>query len=207
MISDLVSSPPRFELPDWHSRHIPNWRGWLAPYIGRDYVRALEIGSCEGRSALWLLENVLTGKVPVLWCVDPFKEDGFVEGQAGGVSAERVFENFNRNVMSRSWSRHIREPSSVALKELGGSFDIGYVDGCHLAKNVLEDAILAWPLLKVGGTLIFDDYEWTAPSGDLFDTPKPAIETFLSFYREELEILSDVNGRLKGIQVAVRKTR
>ena len=36
-------------------------------------------------------------------------------------------------------------------------YDIIYIDGSHEARDVLEDAVLAYRLLKIGGLLIFDD--------------------------------------------------
>src|SRR3979490_2737282 len=39
---------------DWTTWHFPNWLKWLAPYRDRK-VRVLEIGSWEGRSALFFL--------------------------------------------------------------------------------------------------------------------------------------------------------
>jgi hypothetical protein len=36
----------------------------------------------------------------------------------------------------------------------------GCEDGSHRARDVLEDAVLSWPLLKVGGIMLFDDYLW-----------------------------------------------
>jgi hypothetical protein len=53
---------PTFHGPDWFSQHIPNWKRWLARFQGRDGIRAVEIGTYEGRAACWLLDNVLTGR-------------------------------------------------------------------------------------------------------------------------------------------------
>lgn len=45
---------------DYVSEHIPRWRDLFEEYRGQPDVRMLEIGSYEGRSAVWFLENVLT---------------------------------------------------------------------------------------------------------------------------------------------------
>src|SRR3989344_7436900 len=47
-------------LTDWFSRHIPLWEKRLAEFRGQPAVHFLEIGSWEGRSAGWLLTNILT---------------------------------------------------------------------------------------------------------------------------------------------------
>ena len=36
------------------------------------------------------------------------------------------------------------------------------MDGSHHARDVLQDAVLAWGLLRPGGYMIFDDYEWVS---------------------------------------------
>jgi predicted O-methyltransferase YrrM len=189
---------PRFELPDWFSRHIPNWTTWLAPYVGKD-VRALEIGSCEGRSALWLLDNVLTEARATLWCVDPFEEEGFVEGSSP-ISAERACQNFRENMGGRCvWLRWRSFDFLITKPRL--DYDIVYIDGCHKAQNVLEDIVLTWPMLNVGGTLILDDFTWVAPSERDVDAPGIAIHAFLQIYAGQYEVLGIRD------QVAVRKIR
>lgn len=39
-------------------------------------------------------------------------------------------------------------------------FDLVYIDGSHLRLDVLSDASMAWRLLREGGVMVFDDYEW-----------------------------------------------
>ncbi|MGV6872980.1 class I SAM-dependent methyltransferase [Pseudochelatococcus sp. B33] len=58
---------------DWFSGHIPQWERLLAEFAGQP-VRALEIGTHEGRSATWLLTNVLTHRRARLVCVDIFEQ-------------------------------------------------------------------------------------------------------------------------------------
>lgn len=77
-------------------------------------------------------------------------------------------------------------------------FDFISIDGSHEAADVLSDAVLSWPLLKAGGLICFDDYEWwidPAPER----SPKLAIDSFLSVMRSQCEIVR------KGYQVWVRK--
>ncbi|MBX9679090.1 MAG: class I SAM-dependent methyltransferase [Gemmataceae bacterium] len=58
-------------------------------------------------------------------------------------------------------------------------FDFIHVDGSHAAPDVLSDAVLSWPLLKAGGLLAFDDYEWSM-FADPRKCPKLAIDAFLT---------------------------
>src|SRR5438105_2903605 len=59
---------------DYFTSRIPLWRRTLAHLRGRAELRALEVGTYEGRSALWLLENILTDPSSRLVCVDLFYE-------------------------------------------------------------------------------------------------------------------------------------
>jgi len=43
------------------------------------------------------------------------------------------------------------------LQLMNEHFDFIYIDGAHEAKFVIQDAVLALPLLKPGGYILFDD--------------------------------------------------
>ena len=49
---------------------------------------------------------------------------------------------------------------SKFLCDLNKCFDFIYIDGSHIAKDVLTDACMAWPLLMPKGLMVFDDYMW-----------------------------------------------
>lgn len=54
-----------------------------------------------------------------------------------------------------------RGHTATVLPELGREgfeFDFCYIDASHAPEDVLRDAILAWPLMKSGGVIMFDDY-------------------------------------------------
>ena len=81
-----------------------------------------------------------------------------------------------------------RGPDSAAvLRRLPPGFDVASVDGSHVARDVLTDAVLTWPLLKSGGLLIFDDYGWNHP--DRLQQPRPAIDAFVDLFAPELELI------------------
>ena len=81
-----------------------------------------------------------------------------------------------------------------------GSFDFAYIDASHEAADVLADAVLTWPLLKPGGLLGFDDYEWHL-NPDPEQRPGPGIDAFLSALRGRYDLVH------KGYQVWIRKIR
>ncbi len=137
---------------DWFDHNISNWKTWLAPLAGKPGLRALEIGSFEGRSTCWLMENVLTAPDSHIDCLDLFRSDiGFGDYHA----------TFRAN--TAAWKDRIHEHRGVSygsLKKLEGPYDLVYVDGWHTAFGAMADGLMAWPMLKVGGVMIFDDYMW-----------------------------------------------
>ena len=84
----------------------------------------------------------------------------------------------------------IKDVSFCALARLlteNRRFDLVYVDGSHHSADVQADAVFSWPMINVGGIVIFDDYEWTFYPGET-SRPKLGIDTFLAVrpgqYRE-----------------------
>jgi len=57
---------------DWFTPQLPLWEKYLIPLKGLSNLSFLEIGSFEGRSAVWLLENILTDEASRIVCIDPF---------------------------------------------------------------------------------------------------------------------------------------
>lgn len=68
------------------------------------------------------------------------------------------------------------------------SFDIIYIDGNHLKKYVLEDAVLSFKKLKRDGWLIFDDLQ--CPDVQI------AIDAFVKLYNNYFINISHNNGQL-----------
>ena len=180
---------------DWFSRHIPLWQMLLAEFAGRP-VLALEIGVFEGRSTRWLMENVLTHPESRLFYVDTFEGSPEHAGmQLNGL--ELRFAGNLAEYRSKLVGYHGR--SFDGLRQLPSSyFDFIHIDGSHLAPDVLSDTVLSWPLLKAGGLLAFDDYEWSAFS-DPRQRPKLAIDAFLTVHHGTYDVVH------KGYQVWVRK--
>jgi predicted O-methyltransferase YrrM len=185
---------------DWFSGNIETWQEYLGPLAGQPGLRFLEIGCFEGRTTVWLLKHILTDERARITCIDTFA--GSVEYWQRGLSGSPIEQRFDHNVRVSPAPRKvekIKERSCVALRTLPfESFDVVYVDGSHLAPDVLEDAVLAFPLLKPGGLMIFDDYEWSKLPGETRN-PKLGIDAFLRVYAEQHELL------LKAYQVILRK--
>lgn len=174
---------------DYVSSFGEDWTRALAPMAGQPGVRLLEIGSFEGRSAVWFLKHVLTDESSELVCVDIFSLPGL----------EARFDHNIRLADRHGQVRKLKGKSADVLAKLeAASFDAIYVDGGHDAATVLLDAVLAWRLLKPGGVLIFDDYLWE-PERPLSERPQLAIDLFRETTGDALEILH------AGYQVIGRK--
>jgi len=131
------------------------WDFWDEGEDGFDYCQSiyelasyfkpkqgLEIGVRFGKSAL----ATLLGSPEVqLLGIDPnpeFPVEEFLK--------ERVGDRFT----------FVNEGSPEALRGLTeGFYDWIYIDGRHDYDGVLQDFYFAWPLLKQGGVMIFDDYD------------------------------------------------
>ncbi|HEY3166008.1 MAG TPA: class I SAM-dependent methyltransferase [Candidatus Binatia bacterium] len=166
---------------DGVSTNAKIWSTYLREFSGKPNVAALEIGSYEGRSALWFLANILTHDTSSITCVDLFGED--------------IDSTFNDNVKASGFAHKLTKlkgDSKVVVRNLKNNFDFVYIDGSHIAKDVLIDAVLAWDLLKPGGIMIFDDYGFVrAPSDNQSQAlvPKPAIDAFLLAFHHHIDVL------------------
>lgn len=184
---------------DWFSAHTAAWARHLAHLAGRPGLHFLEVGCFEGRASVWLLENVLTDESSRLDCVDSF--GGSFEHGEMGVDVAGSEARFDHNVRLAGPGKvaKFKGPSQEILRRLPPTFyHLAYIDGSHLACDVLEDAILALRLLRPGGLMIFDDYGWDRLRGDPRH-PKVGIDCFLGVYRDAVEPLS------VGYQVVARK--
>ena len=173
---------------DWFSRYPDYWRelfasnGWSAE-IPRTII---EIGSYEGRSALWMLEHLLQHPASRLHCVDVF---------TGRERPDSYWRKFEANVLHSPHAAKVSVSASPSLAFLtrfvasGHRADFVYVDGSHRAADVLEDLVLAFHATRPGGIIICDDYMKRATGGDLtLDSPKLGVDAFTTLYRDRLDI-------------------
>jgi predicted O-methyltransferase YrrM len=177
---------------DWFSHNIPSLERIMS--LLPEKRRFLEIGGFEGRSTLWFRDQL-------------DKSGGFVDvidtwggsEEHVGIDFEAVKHRFDANVEDKDdiW------PFVGTLFEFLGQiesplYDFIYIDGSHQAADVLAHACMAWPMLKKGGIMVFDDYMWCLNVNPLY-TPKMAVDAFIACYREHLEIV------MAGYQIGIKK--
>lgn len=163
--------------PDQFDDHIPVWSQFLAGY--RNVPRqALEIGSFEGRSACWFVENILTHPASQITCIDTFTARP-VEVMKFNITTTGHPEKF----------RILTGDSREVVKMLGlenQTFDFAYIDGDHTWRGVFQDGVGVFPMIKPGGIIIFDDYEYNGGGEQI---PKIGIDLFCQRFKQQFEPL------------------
>ena len=184
---------------DYFLPHAPVWDQILDTWKPS---RIVEVGSYEGRSACYIIDRVTLDRPLELWCLDTW------EGSAAPghdpttmISAQA---RFDRNIeVSKGQAKHPitvnkmrgRSDDGLAWLLAAGhreSIDLIYIDGSHEAPDVLTDACLAFPLLRVGGVMIFDDYTWflgAYAERDPIQMPKPAIDAFMNLFLRKMYMI------------------
>ena len=183
---------------DWFSFKSSNWKNYLSDYKDKENLNFLEIGSHEGRSCSWLLDNILTHETSRMHCVDIFYDDGY-EKKFGESLKTRFFKNTKKYgekiILHEEWSFDFLTKGNIKKEK----YDFIYVDGNHSAKCVIEDSVLSFRLLKSNGILIFDDYDWNKNNLPPEKRPEIAIDAFLQIYKNLINVL------YSGSQVIIKK--
>ena len=191
---------------DWFNWAPPVWEQLipLLPERTEDGRYFVEIGSFEGRSMVWIAENMMEDE-DHLTCIDTW--EGGEEHSAEDMAAVEARFDHNLDLLEKRFpQRSFFKAKDFSTRTLAadiaakgaGDADFIYIDGSHIAKDVLTDACMAWVLLKPKGIMVFDDYMWGNPR-DILHRPKPAIDAFCNIFAEEVDIVH------VGYQMVVRK--
>lgn len=168
---------------NWH--HRPDiWLEQLRGFAGHP-ISVLEIGSLEGRSACWMMDNIATHCDSTLTSVDPYRYES-IDGES-----KKESEKYNRDLdlvaAKQMFARNTQEygarivqhvmTSDCYFRSVHGDqrHDIVVVDGGHSALIALSDMINGYKALNVGGKMVVDDVEWKWGDG-----VKRALAAFLS---------------------------
>jgi predicted O-methyltransferase YrrM len=163
----------------------------------------LEIGSFEGRSAVWTVEKMMEDGGEI-YCIDTW--EGGAEHTSEDMDGSELRFDQNIGLVTGNYvERKVNKCKGLSTTWLPTlahddiKFDFIYIDGSHLAKDVLTDACMSWPLLKQNGFMVFDDYAWKPPGFKLLDRPKLAVDSFVNMFEDELIVAHS------GYQLIVRK--
>jgi glycosyltransferase involved in cell wall biosynthesis len=117
----------------------------------------VEIGSCFGRSTIYLAEGASHSNRNTVWAVDPHTGD--IAWDFDGVSTHEVFLRNIRKFGMENRVKPLKMTSRKAAQVWNGTpIRILFIDGWHSYDAVTEDILLWFPHVISGGLIIFDDY-------------------------------------------------
>tara|TARA_B100000579_G_C22490351_1_gene692134 strand:- start:51 stop:686 length:636 start_codon:yes stop_codon:yes gene_type:complete len=169
--------------------------------------KVLEIGSYEGASTCFLIK-LLSSYLDEfeIHSIDPWQGSKY---NGRDIDMSLVESRFRKNtsylltnskknvnfVIHKSFS--INALSKLIAERKSGYFDFIYIDGSHMATDVITDAVLSFELLRIGGVIGFDDYLWKLQgSNSIVTNPKFAIDSFTNIFTSRIEILRGPNHQL-----------
>lgn len=168
-------------------------------------ISMLEIGSFEGKSTVWFLENILQNEKSTITCIDPWTSYSQDSNSLNSYSQENTEwdfkthkDTFDYNIQESGFSDKTIAIQGFSHKILPQflvdekQFDIIFIDGNHVAPYVLQDAVLSWNLLNKEGIMIFDDYLWGQQN---HLAPKPAIDSFCFIFQDYVKLIWDKSNR------------
>jgi hypothetical protein len=106
---------------DYFTYNIPIWEVGLSSYQGQPNIHYLEIGVLEGRSAVWMLKNVLTQPTSRLTGIDIFRDhkpdsretikQRFLNNvkEAGGEGRTTLIEGYSQDLIQRDYQVIVRK--------------------------------------------------------------------------------------------------
>jgi predicted O-methyltransferase YrrM len=180
-----------------HYRLANNWFSYINLNDYNKPINYLEIGTFYGGNLLSVANTYGKHQDSKLYCIDPWEDyNDYPEYKE---KQESIYETFIGNVERSGVKDKItinRGYSNTELLKFDNEFfDIIYIDGNHEPEYVLEDGILSFRKLKVGGIMIFDDYGWGGP-----DLTQRGIDAFVSGYHKRISVLG-----IKESQLFIKK--
>lgn len=159
-------------------------------------LHILEVGSFEGASTTWMLDNLMSHPESTMTAIDTF--EGGMEHQDHPDHVHRyditgLEGRFRENIAKCEHASKLRvikarsDDALLALRQEAARFDFIYIDASHVAVDVLHDAVVCWRMLNVHGVMVFDDFRWKGYMEDCYN-PHIAIVGFLRCALPEVEI-------------------
>lgn len=168
------------DVPIYFLSHHINWLVKMPELLNKDCV-TVEIGALYGGASVFMLDK---------YC----KKNGHHT-----VIDININDYIKNNLKPYPNHTYLLGESADKIKSIAKeSVDLVYIDGNHMSKHVLEDAVNSFYVLKNGGYIVFDDYGWGL-NNPSHCQPKTAIDSFLLSYEKYLTVKS------VGWQVIVQK--
>lgn len=167
----------------------------------------IEVGSFEGITSCYISD--VYGHVTdiKIYCIDPHHSNDL------DLDMSIIKENFlyNISICKNKNILHIPKKSFDGLLDCIFNKIVAefiYIDGDHRSSTVLEDLVLAFNIIPVGGILLCDDVNWFNSKKEHYRdspnfSPRMAIEQFIQSNWHRIEIINLPNN----YQVALRKIK
>lgn len=178
------------DIPNWFQNDgLKNFEAHLQ-HLKDSSCRILQVGAYSGDASIWLYENILVhSKDSVLVDVDTW--EGSDEPVHHGLNWGTVEEIYDLKTEEGQKSNKILKYKGTSDDFFRGNtelYDFIYIDGDHTAYGVIKDAVNSFEVLKPGGIIAFDDYQWSAGLGANKE-PKMAIDSFLNIYADKINVI------------------
>ena len=178
--------PKHFKYPEermFFTDHITIWEEILSSLKGKPNI-TLEIGALYGGSSVYILEEFCKNEGSHHYIMD-INTNEFIENNIEPYKDKLTY---------------LLGESSDSFKKLTEKnvFDLIYIDGNHMSKYVLEDAVNSFRILKNDGYIIFDDFGGGWEQEKHLQV-KTAVESFVHSYEKYLDVVH------QGYQFIIRK--
>lgn len=174
---------------------VEDIQGWGSSGEAFDYVlnkvrptTIIEVGAWKGASAVYMAEKAPQASI---LCIDTWLGSSELFDGRDPMSRSslryqhgwpHLYYTFASNIVRRGLQERVCPmplPSSVAAQVLHARkfmADVIYIDGSHAYRDVKNDLMDYWPLVRPGGILFGDDYAVFASVRHAVDTFFPAID-------------------------------
>jgi predicted O-methyltransferase YrrM len=171
----------------WFEKNYYHWHNVFKKLdIYNKKLQILEIGSFEGYSALYFLENF---PYSTITCVDMWQNNE----EQKEFNLSKVEINFDKNTKKyKDNLKKYKQSSDYFFKNTKdrlNHYDIIYIDGDHYYKTVFKDVTNSFAALKIGGVMILDDFIGYNFYKEYNKNPIGAIIPFINIYYKKIKIL------------------
>lgn len=181
----------RFNLPNWSLYREDNFQ-----FVPQGKIKVLQIGAYTGDTTQWLLSNRDIELIDDVDVWHNIKDDGSQGYNI--VDMQKVEQLWDLRFANNSKVNKHKGTSDNFFNSLPQEpiYDFIYIDGCHDALQTALDGLNAFKVLKSGGILAFDDYDWSFEE-DHFLRPRRGIDAFVSICEGRIRVLEVPNSQWK----------
>jgi hypothetical protein len=152
-------------------------------------IRGLEIGVFQGKTTCWLLDNIFTHPTSTLDAVDTFEgsERSSENSSSSSTMLLYLYDTFIFNTQEYGIRiKTHRMKSAIFLRSIPlderFQYDFIYIDGDHRSTVIFTDMVLSWPLLKIDGVMILNNYGDTSAIVSIDNFGKVFVGCFETLY-------------------------